>query len=99
MIGHYASLCGYMGQIVASKGGVAVLEFRPDIRRWRYTKPGGSEKAPFDQPPPHEIARYFEEFWTGSEPLPVDNGLYVGRQLEVLSVALAGDVLRVTVRV
>lgn len=99
MVYGYARLGPFMGEIVEERpGGLTVLEFRPDIDVWRYTKPGGTNMQRFDQPEPDLIAAYFEEFWTSCEPLPPDNGLYDGRRVAVLDVALDSDKLQVTVR-
>jgi hypothetical protein len=94
----YAVLCNVMGEVVSRQDDVLVWEVRPDIHHWRYTNPGGTGIQAFDQPPLHEIARYFGEFWTGGKSLPLDNGLYNDRQVEVLGVTLEPGRLRVTVR-
>lgn len=94
----YAELCEVMGEIVSRQGEVTVWEVRPDIKSWRYTKPGGTGLQAFDQSLLYEIARFFEEFWTGGEPLPADNGLYIDRGVEVLGVKLEPSRLQVTVR-
>ena len=94
----YAVLCDFMGEIVSRQGGVLVWELRPDIERWRFTNPGGTGLKAFDQPPLHEVAAFFEEFWTGGEPLPADNGLFNNRRVEVLKVGLDSERVRVTVR-
>jgi len=97
-MGHgYAQLGPFMGEIIEEKGDVHILEFRPEIKDWRYTEPGGTGIKPFDQLPLWEMAAYFEEFWTGGEPLN-PSYLYVNRGVDVLHVALERERLRVTVR-
>ncbi len=97
-MGHgYARLGPFMGEIVEVKGDVRVLEFRSEIKDWRYTGPGGTTVAPVDQPSLQEIAAYFEEFWTGGEPLK-PSGLYLDRGVAVLHVALEPSRVQVAVR-
>ncbi len=97
-MGHgYARLGPFMGEIIEVKGDVRVLEFRSDIKDWRYTGPGGNKIAPADQPPLYQIARYFEEFWTGGEPLN-PSGLYLDRGVAVLHVSFEPGRVQVTVR-
>lgn len=92
----YARLCGFAGEVVAEQDGTVTLEFRPDLNR--YEEASNKGLVAHDPPSLLEIAEYFTMFWDGGEPLGADNGLFVGRRLEVLRVALASDVLRVTVR-
>jgi len=96
----YAAIYDVVGEVTVhdKSNGVFVWEVRPDIKRWAYVD--ANTIKPLDQPPLHEIARFFEEFWTSGEPIPASNGLYggAGQRLEVLNVRFSSDRLRVTLR-
>ena len=96
----YTVIYDIIGEVMSrdEKMGIFVWELRPDIKRYRYIDSGTIK--PFDQPPLCEVARWYEEFWTSGEPLPVTNGLYAGpgQRLEVLRVTLEPGKLQVTMR-
>ena len=102
-MGHgYAVIYDIIGEIVVwnKETGVFVWELRPDIKRYEVLDPSRSSLTGHDQPALHEVASWYEEFWTSGEPLPLANGLYAGpgQRLEVLKVKLDDERLQVTLR-
>lgn len=98
----YTVIYDIIGEVMSrdKETGVFVWELRPEIKRWKILDPSSSSLTPFDQPPLYDVARWFEEFWTSGEPMPVTNGLYAGsgRRIEVLRVTLVPGKLQVTMR-